>query len=61
MKIDKILNNNVVISKMDSGRSRLYGKRTSFSKRLGRDFARSGPKEFVLRDSLLKPIPAADG
>ena len=55
MKIDKILNNNVVISKNGFGKkSFVWEKGLAFQKDWGRDFARSGPKEFVLRDSLLK-------
>lgn len=56
MKIDKILNNNVVISKNGFGEEVVcMGKGLAFQKKdWGRDFARSGPKEFILRDSFAK-------
>ena len=55
MKIDKILNNNVVISKNGFGEEVVcMGKGLAFQKDWGRDFARSGPKEFILRDSFAK-------
>ncbi|MBK4845053.1 hypothetical protein CUZ98_0953 [Enterococcus faecium] len=51
MKIDKILNNNVVISKNGFGEEVVcMGKGLAFQKKdWGRDFARSGPKRICFK------------